>query len=168
MIIAMGVVILAGLIGARDLYTMICPQHVINIDGNTLNLGQVYSQDLLSTIVITSDGETLLTVTAPIKMVVKQLTTKLTTEVDKVNKSLPVGAKMQLATAYFDTDITIHLSTIVTYNAQHYAAISMPLEAVTARYTANDELQFDDIIELAQRYQNKTQQIFNNNYDFIN
>ncbi|KJG09466.1 hypothetical protein C0W96_00705 [Photobacterium kishitanii] len=166
-IIAISVVILAGLIGAWSLYRVIYPHHVINVDGKTLNLGQVYSQHLLTTVVITADGETILTVTAPINTVVKQLTTKLKSEVDEVNHSLPVGAKMRLATAYFNADITLHFSTIATYSGQHYAAISMPLEAVTVTYTANDQLQFDDIIELAQRYQNKTQQTFNDHYNFI-
>ena len=117
---------------------------------------------------ITGDDETLLTVTAPITAVVKQVTVKLQNEVKEGNQSLPDGAKMQLATAYFNTNITLHLSTVVTYNTQHYASISMPLEAVTVNYTVNDELQFNDIIELVQRYQNKIQQIFNNDYNFIN
>ncbi|MCD9483380.1 hypothetical protein C9J21_01380 [Photobacterium phosphoreum] len=167
-VIAIGIVILLGVAGGRDLYTTFYPQHMINVDGKTLHLGRVYSQHLLSTVVITGDGETLLTVTAPITAVVKQTTAKLKNEVNKGNRDLAVGEKMQLATAYFNTDISIHLSTMVTYNAQHYASISMPLEAVTVNYTVNDELQFNDIIELVQRYQNKTQQIFNNDYNFIN
>ncbi|PSW40664.1 hypothetical protein CTM70_10490 [Photobacterium phosphoreum] len=167
-VIAIGIVILLGVAGGRDLYTTFYPQHMINIDGKRLHLGRVYSQHLLSTVVITGDDETLLTVTAPITAVVKQTTAKLKNEVNKGNRDLAVGEKMQLATAYFNADISIHLSTMVTYNAQHYASISMPLEAVTVNYTVNDELQFNDIIELVQRYQNKTQQIFNNDYNFIN
>ena len=167
-VIAIGIVILLGVAGGRDLYTTFYPQHMINIDGKRLHLGRVYSQHLLSTVVITGDDETLLTVTAPITAVVKQVTAKLQNEVKEGNQSLPDGAKMQLATAYFNTNITFHLSTVVTYNTQHYASISMPLEAVTVNYTVNDELQFNDIIELVQRYQNKIQQIFNNDYNFIN
>lgn len=166
-VIAIGVLVLAGLIGARDLYTMLYPQHVVNINDKTLNLGQVYSQDLLSTVTITADGATLLTVTSPLSTIVKQLTMKLQHDVNQGNRELVNGEKMQLATAYFNTNIVIHLSTVVTYNSQHYKAISMPLESVTVSYTANNELQFDNIIELAQRYQNKTQEVFNNNYNFI-
>lgn len=167
-VIAIGILIFAGLIGARDLYAMLYPLHVIDVNGKALNLGHVYSQHLLSTVVITEDGETLLTVTAPIKSIIKQLTTKLKSDIDEANTDLAVGTKMRLATTYFNADITIHLSTIATYHAQHYAVISMPLEAVTVNYSVNDELQFNDIIELVQRYQNKTQQMFNNNYNFIN
>ena len=167
-VIAISVLIFAGIIGVWNLYAMLYPQHVIDVNGKRLHLGQVYSQHLLSTVVITGDDETLLTVTAPITTVVKQVTAKLQNEVKEGNKYLPDGAKMQLATAYFNTDITLHLSTVVTYNTQHYASISMPLEAVTVNYIVNDELQFNDIIELVQRYQNKTQQIFNNDYNFIN
>ena len=167
-VIAIGIVILLGVAGGRDLYTTFYPQHMINIDGKRLHLGRVYSQHLLSTVVITGDDETLLTVTAPITTVVKQVTAKLQNEVKEGNQSLPDGEKMQLATAYFNTNITLHLSTVVTYNTQHYASISMLLEAVTVNYTVNDELQFNDIIELVQRYQNKIQQIFNNDYNFIN
>ncbi|MCP4955317.1 MAG: hypothetical protein GY919_06795 [Photobacterium aquimaris] len=166
-VIAIGVLVLAGLISTRNLYTTLYPQHVININGNTLNLGQVYSQNLLSTVTITADGATLLTVTSPLTTIVKQLTMELKHDVNKGNRELVNGEKVQLATAYFNTNIAIRLSTVVTYNSRHYKAISMPLEAVTVNYTAKDELHFDDIIELAQRYQNKTQQTFNNNYNFI-
>lgn len=168
-VIAISVLIFAGIIGVWNLYAMLYPQHVIDVNGKRLHLGRVYSQHLLSTVVITGDDETLLTVTAPITAVVKQVTVKLQNEVNKGNRDLADGAKMQLATAYFNTNITLHLSTVVTYNTQHYASISMlPLEAVTVNYTVNDELQFNDIIELVQRYQNKIQQIFNNEYNFIN
>ncbi|MEC6798101.1 hypothetical protein VXS03_13650 [Photobacterium sp. S4TG1] len=167
-VIAVGVLIIAGLIGVRDLYMTLEPQHVVNVNGKTLHLGQVYSQHLLSTVVITSNEETLLTVTAPITTFVKQLITELNNDVNEANKTLSAGEKMQLSTAYFDTNITFHLSTVVTYNTQHYASISMPLAAITVNYTANDVVQFNDIIELVQRYQKSTQNIFNNNYDFIN
>ncbi|SMY35042.1 hypothetical protein [Photobacterium andalusiense] len=166
-IIAIGVLALAGLIGARNFYTTLYPQHVVNINGNTLNLGQVYSQNLLSTVTITADGATLLTVTSPLTTIVKQLTMELKHDVNKGNRKLDNGEKMQLSTAYFNTNITIQLSTFVVYKSQYYKAISMPLESVAVSYTAKDELQFNDIIELAQRYQNKIQQTFNNNYNFI-
>ncbi|SMY16323.1 hypothetical protein [Photobacterium aquimaris] len=166
-VIAIGVLALAGLIGARDVYITLYPQHVVNINDKTLNLGQVYSQNLLSTVMITADGATLLTVTSPLSTIVKQLTMKLQHDVNQGNRELDNGEKMQLATAYFNTNIAIHLSTVVIYNSQHYKAIPMPLDAVTVNYTANNELQFNDIIELVQRYQNKTQQAFNNNYNFI-
>ena len=168
-VIAISILILVGLIGVRDLYVMLDPQHVIDVDGKTLHLGLVYSQHLLSTVVITSNGATLLTVTAPITTIVKQLKTELNNDVvNEANKTLSAGEKMQLSTAYFNTNITLLLSTVVTYNTQHYASVSMPLETVAVNYTVNDAVQFNDIIELVQRYQKSTQKIFNNNYDFIN
>ena len=167
-VIAVSVLIFAGLIGVRYLYMTLEPQHEVNVNGKTLHLGQVYSQHLLSTVVITSNEETLLTVTAPITTIVIQLKTELNNDVNEANETLSAGEKMQLSTAYFDTNITLHLSTVVTYNTQHYVSISMPLETVAVNYTVNDAVQFNDIIELVQRYQKSTQKIFNNNYDFIN
>ena len=167
-VIAVSVLIFAGLIGVRDLYMTLEPQYEVNVNGKTLHLGLVYSQHLLSTVVITSNEETLLTVTAPITTIVKQLKTELNNDVNEGNRALSVDEKMQLSTAYFNTNIIIHLSTVVTYNTQHYASVSMPLETVAVNYTVNDAVQFNDIIELVQRYQKSTQKIFNNNYDFIN
>lgn len=166
-VIAVSILVLVGIIGSWNLYRVLFPYDMIHVNGKTLHLGQVYSQHLLSTVVITGDGETLLTVTAPTSSIVKQVTAILSDEVNKVNNELSVGTKMQLSTAYFDTDITLHLSTKVTYNAQHYTAISVPLDIVTVNYSVNDELQFNDIIELVQRYKNKTQQTFNHSYNFI-
>ncbi|MCG3862717.1 MULTISPECIES: hypothetical protein [unclassified Photobacterium] len=168
-VIALGIVLGAIVIGGQSFYHLLTSQNILNVASGEVRLGEVYDEQLTTTVTITSEDNErpILMITADTDQIAMDVKQELSQMVKEANETLPAHEKMRLETAYFDTNVNIELTTEVEYHSQYQKDMQLTIDETELPHHASEQYHFAEAVDMLNTYASKMDTIYHQNDSFI-